>query len=101
MGGAGVPLVVGGRGESLGDTGEVDDGIGAIESAIEALAGDEIAGSGFNTGREATRSGSRAEKAAGRLTARGKRIEKVASHEAGSASDEDHWEALRKATSPK
>jgi hypothetical protein len=67
----GVALVVGGGGKSLGDPCEVDDAIDAIESPIESLAGDEIAGGGFNTGREAPRNGSRPEQAAGRLTARG------------------------------
>jgi hypothetical protein len=97
----GVALVVGGGGKSLGDPGEVDDGIDAIESAIESLAGDEIAGGGFNTRREAPRNRSRTEQATGRLTARGERIEKMASHEAGAASDEDHRGVLLKATSPK
>jgi hypothetical protein len=97
----GVALVVGGGGKSLGDAGEVDDGIDAIERAIESLAGDEIAGGGFNTGREAARNGSRTEQATGRFTARGERIEKMASHETGAASDEDHRGVLRKATSPK
>jgi hypothetical protein len=101
LGGLGVAAIVGGGGKGPGDAGEVDDGSDAIERAIQSLAGDEIAGGGFDAGREEAGDASRTEQATGRLTASGERIEKMASYEAGAASDEDHRGILRKATSPK
>jgi hypothetical protein len=68
----------------------VDDGIDAAQSGVKPLAGDQIAGRGFHTGREAARNGSGTKQAAGRHAAGGESIQKVASDEAGAAGDEDH-----------